>query len=170
MDAHQLLLFVAAGLLLNLTPGPDVLYIVTNALRGGRRAGVVAACGITAGCFVHIFAAALGVSALLNWVGLDIKAPLHCHDAITGVPGSGARARESLHLLLASGVPFECRTTWHPDLFGNDQLLALAEELAQCGVQHWVVQQRRMPHQHVPPIAGSLHTALAKKFPHFGLR
>ncbi len=65
MDAHQLLLFVAAGLLLNLTPGPDVLYIVTNALRGGRRAGVVAACGITAGCFVHIFAAALGVSALL---------------------------------------------------------------------------------------------------------
>ncbi|MFO1245981.1 MAG: LysE family translocator [Ramlibacter sp.] len=65
MDAHSLLLFVAAGLLLNLTPGPDVLYIVTNALRGGRRAGVVAACGITAGCFVHIFAAALGVSALL---------------------------------------------------------------------------------------------------------
>ena len=72
--------------------------------------------------------------------------------------------------LVGSGVPFECRTTWHPDLFGNDQLLALAEELAQCGVQHWVVQQRRMPHQHVPPIAGSLHTALAKKFPHFGLR
>ena len=65
MDAHSLLLFVAAGLLLNLTPGPDVLYIVTNALRGGRRAGVVAACGITAGCFVHIFAAALGVSAVL---------------------------------------------------------------------------------------------------------
>ena len=33
MDAHHLLLFIAAGLLLNLTPGPDVLYIVTNALR-----------------------------------------------------------------------------------------------------------------------------------------
>ncbi len=65
MAAEQLLLFVAAGLLLNLTPGPDVLYIVTNALRSGARAGVVAACGITAGCFVHIFAAAIGVSALL---------------------------------------------------------------------------------------------------------
>ena len=65
MDASQLLLFVAAGLLLNLTPGPDVLYIVTNALRSGARAGVVAALGITAGCFVHIFAAALGVSALM---------------------------------------------------------------------------------------------------------
>lgn len=65
MPTHQLLLFVAAGLLLNLTPGPDVLYIVTNSLRGGARAGVVAALGINAGCFVHIFAAALGVGALL---------------------------------------------------------------------------------------------------------
>ena len=65
MALHQLLLFVVAGLLLNLTPGPDVLYIVTHALKSGARAGVVAAFGITAGCFVHIFAAAVGVSALL---------------------------------------------------------------------------------------------------------
>lgn len=65
MDINHLLFFIAAGLLLNLTPGPDVLYIVTNALRSGARAGVVAAFGITAGCFVHIFAAAVGVSALM---------------------------------------------------------------------------------------------------------
>jgi threonine/homoserine/homoserine lactone efflux protein len=79
MAIDQLWLFVAAGLLLNLTPGPDVLYIVSHALRAGARAGVVAALGITAGCFVHIFAAAVGVSALLaasataftvlKWVG-----------------------------------------------------------------------------------------------------
>lgn len=64
-DAQHLLLFIAAGWLLNLTPGPDVLYIVTNSLRSGARAGVVAGLGITAGCFVHIFGAALGVGALL---------------------------------------------------------------------------------------------------------
>ena len=79
MPLDQLLLFIAAGLLLNLTPGPDVLYVVSNALRGGARVGVVAALGITAGCFVHIFAAAVGVGALLatsataftvlKWVG-----------------------------------------------------------------------------------------------------
>lgn len=78
-DAHHLLLFILAGWLLNLTPGPDVLYIVSSALRRGARAGVVAALGITAGCFVHVFAAAIGVSALmtasataftvLKWVG-----------------------------------------------------------------------------------------------------
>ena len=61
----HLLLFAAAGILLNLTPGPDVLYIVTNALRSGARAGMVAACGITAGCFLHIAAATLGLSALM---------------------------------------------------------------------------------------------------------
>ncbi len=78
-EAHSLLLFVAAGLLLNLTPGPDVLYIVTRSLRSGVRAGMVAGLGITAGCFVHITAAAVGVGALmqtsaalftvLKWVG-----------------------------------------------------------------------------------------------------
>jgi threonine/homoserine/homoserine lactone efflux protein len=64
-DSTQLLVFIAAGWLLNLTPGPDVLYIVSSALRSGVRAGFVAALGIVSGCFVHVFAAALGVSALL---------------------------------------------------------------------------------------------------------
>ncbi len=65
MPTDQLLLFIAAGWLLNLTPGPDVLYIVSNALKNGARAGIVAGLGITTGCFVHIAAAALGVGALL---------------------------------------------------------------------------------------------------------
>ena len=79
MPIDQLLLFIAAGVLLNLTPGPDVLLIVSNALRSGARAGIVAALGICAGCFVHIIAAAVGVSALiaasataftvLKWIG-----------------------------------------------------------------------------------------------------
>lgn len=64
-EFSQLLIFMAAGWLLNLTPGPDVLYIVTQALRSGVRAGVLAGLGITAGCFVHIGAAAVGVGALL---------------------------------------------------------------------------------------------------------
>ena len=64
-EFQHLLLFIATGWLLNLTPGPDVLYIVTNSLRAGVRAGIVAGLGITTGCFVHIFAAAVGISALL---------------------------------------------------------------------------------------------------------
>ena len=79
MPAHQWLLFIAAGVLLNLTPGPDVFFIIAHAARRGVRAGVVAALGISAGCCVHVLAAAVGVSALvaasatafgvLKWLG-----------------------------------------------------------------------------------------------------
>lgn len=63
---QDLLLFVIAGLLLNITPGPDVLYIVGRSSTQGFMAGMWAALGIGAGCFVHITAAALGLSAILT--------------------------------------------------------------------------------------------------------
>jgi len=62
---HDLGWFVLAGLLLNLTPGPDMTYIAARAAAGGFRAGVAAALGITAGCVVHTLAAAAGLSVLL---------------------------------------------------------------------------------------------------------
>src|SRR5262245_8973582 len=71
--------FVVAGLLLNITPGPDTLYIVGRTATQGPRAGAIAALGIGAGLFIHTFAAALGFSALvtasaaafilLKWIG-----------------------------------------------------------------------------------------------------
>jgi len=62
---HDLALFVVAGLLLNVSPGPDTLYIAGRSATQGFRAGAVAALGIFAGCFVHIAAAAIGLSALI---------------------------------------------------------------------------------------------------------
>jgi threonine/homoserine/homoserine lactone efflux protein len=62
---HDLWLFVLSGLLLNITPGPDTLYIVGRSSTQGWRAGAVAALGIGAGTLVHICAAALGLSAIL---------------------------------------------------------------------------------------------------------
>jgi len=61
----DLALFVVAGLLLNITPGPDTLYILGRTASQGWRGGAVAALGIGAGLFVHTFAAAVGLSALL---------------------------------------------------------------------------------------------------------
>lgn len=65
IGVHDLGLFVAAGLLLNVTPGPDMTYIAARAAAGGFRAGVAASFGITAGCVVHTLAAAAGLSVLL---------------------------------------------------------------------------------------------------------
>ena len=65
LGTHDLWLFVLSGLLLNITPGPDTLYIIGRSSTQGWRAGAVAALGIGAGTLVHICAAALGLSAIL---------------------------------------------------------------------------------------------------------
>ena len=62
---HDLPVFVIAGLLLNMMPGPDSLLIMTRSATQGWRAGSMAALGIGAGTFVHIGAAAIGLSAIL---------------------------------------------------------------------------------------------------------
>jgi threonine/homoserine/homoserine lactone efflux protein len=62
---HDLGLFIVSGLLLNIMPGPDSLLIMTRSATQGARAGCTAALGIGTGTFVHVFAAALGLSAIL---------------------------------------------------------------------------------------------------------
>ena len=64
-DPSRLALFVGAALLLLVVPGPSVLYIVTQSVSHGRRAGMVSVAGITTGTLVHIAAATIGLSALL---------------------------------------------------------------------------------------------------------
>jgi len=62
---HDFALFVTTGILLNLTPGPDTLYILGRSIAQGRRAGVASALGISVGSIFHTGAAALGLSAVL---------------------------------------------------------------------------------------------------------
>lgn len=65
IDAQTLLAFSAACFLLSIIPGPDMLYIATRSLSQGRSAGIVSVLGVYTGTLVHIFAAALGLSALI---------------------------------------------------------------------------------------------------------
>jgi pyruvate-formate lyase-activating enzyme len=81
--------------------------------------------------------------AIVQWLGMDIKAPFDAYDTVTGIPGSGARALESLRLLVASGVEYECRTTAHPALLPREALFELAHSLAGLGVRHYVLQEFR---------------------------
>lgn len=63
---HDLPLFIAAGVLLNITPGPDTAYIIGRSVQFGWRGGALAALGIGCGCLVHVVGAAIGLSALLS--------------------------------------------------------------------------------------------------------
>ncbi|WP_349744201.1 anaerobic ribonucleoside-triphosphate reductase activating protein [Roseateles cavernae] len=92
----------------------------------------------SAGIYPERLAAVL---PLIDWLGLDIKAPLDRIDAISGVPGSSAKVQTALRLVLSSGVAHECRTTWHPSLYPQHELLLLARKLAALGVRHWAVQR-----------------------------
>ena len=62
---HDFGLFLAAGILLNLTPGPDTAYILGRTIAQGREAGIASAFGICVGSIFHTCAAALGLSAIL---------------------------------------------------------------------------------------------------------
>ncbi|WPL19802.1 pyrroloquinoline quinone biosynthesis protein PqqE [Thiorhodovibrio winogradskyi] len=81
------------------------------------------------------------VLPLVDWVGLDIKALPADYPLVTGVPGSGEKAWESLALALASGVALEVRTTPMPGLDSPAYLERLMEALSAAGVSRYALQQ-----------------------------
>lgn len=92
------------------------------------------------GAYPQRFAACL---PHLDWVGFDVKTDWADYPSITAVANSGETASDSFRQLLASKVAFECRTTLHPAYHDEGGLIALAEHLAACGVEHYAWQTYR---------------------------
>src|SRR5256886_10286126 len=65
LDAQRFFLFFVAALVLAVPPGPGIFYVLARPLAGGRREGILSSLGTFAGGLFHVFAAALGVSAIL---------------------------------------------------------------------------------------------------------
>lgn len=65
MVTANFLLFAFASLMLNITPGADMLYVATRSTSQGVKAGIVSSLGIAAGCMVHLLAAVIGLSAII---------------------------------------------------------------------------------------------------------
>ncbi len=57
--------FVIAGLILNITPGSDTMYILTRSISQGKKAGIASVLGISTGSLVHTLFATIGLSAIL---------------------------------------------------------------------------------------------------------
>ncbi|GAB3550809.1 anaerobic ribonucleoside-triphosphate reductase activating protein [Noviherbaspirillum agri] len=83
------------------------------------------------------------VLPMVDWVGLDIKAPFDCYERVTGVADSGQSARISAEAVLESGVKHEFRTTVHQSLLSEDDVVDLAQTLAGMGVQNYALQSFR---------------------------
>lgn len=95
----------------------------------------------TAGPYPARFAAVL---PLCDWVGFDVKAPFSDYACVTGAKGSGDKARDSLKLLLASGVPHQVRTTVDPSLLDEAAVKRMSAELAALGVAQHTLQEFRL--------------------------
>lgn len=79
---------------------------------------------------------------LVDWVGLDIKAPFDEYSLVTG-GGDGSRTRDALHYIVQAGIPHELRCTLDPDFFDAARAGKMAMQLAQAGVSHLVLQACR---------------------------
>ena len=80
------------------------------------------------------------VLPLVDWVGIDIKATPQGYDAITGIADSARPALASAQAVVDSGVPYEFRTTVHPALHSERDIVALAHTLHTLGVRHYALQ------------------------------
>lgn len=81
---------------------------------------------------------------LIDWIGLDVKAQAADYPRITGVPGSGEKAWESLRRVLDSGIAHQLRCTWSPALYPQTELDRLRETLFRQGAGKLVVQECRL--------------------------
>lgn len=114
---------------------------------------------------------------LLDWVGLDVKAPEHVYDRITGVVDSGHAAFESLEKIVASGVDYELRCTWHPELLSAVDLEKMADRLIRSGADRLIIQIYRAagnirPLSRVDPsdLTRGNFSSLAKRLRQFTIR
>jgi threonine/homoserine/homoserine lactone efflux protein len=65
VELHTYLTFVIASIILCLTPGPDVIFILSRSVANGKKAGLYAVFGVIAGSYIHLAAAVLGLSAII---------------------------------------------------------------------------------------------------------
>lgn len=77
---------------------------------------------------------------LCDFVAMDIKAPFKKYDEISKIEGSGAKARKSAEIIVNSGISYEFRTTYHPNLLSEDELLEAAGDLKKLDAKHFVIQ------------------------------
>ena len=82
-------------------------------------------------------------SGLISWVGLDVKALPEHYEAVVGRPSGGAKAWESLRVLLEAEVPFEVRTTVVPGDVTADDAVEVARRVHEAGARVYALQQAR---------------------------
>ena len=118
---------------------PTLQSALPAALRAARTMGF--RIGLhTAGIYPRRLAAVL---PLVDWIGMDVKAPFSTYERVTRVADSGRRARECARLIIESGIAHAFRTTVDATRIGEDDIQGILETLSGMGAQHHVLQECR---------------------------
>lgn len=121
---HDLALFTLTVFVLNATPGVDMAFTLVSTLRGGVRAGLAAAFGVSVGCVVHALAATFGLAALMaassaafnvvKWAGAAYLLWL-----ALGMLRTGLRAASDAGFAASSDAPPGLRPLWRQGFLTN---------------------------------------------------
>lgn len=80
---------------------------------------------------------------LVDYVAMDIKAPPKAYDRVTGVENSCIAVSRSIDIILSSGVDYEFRTTYHPDILSEGELREIVRVMSAIGVKRYFIQRFR---------------------------
>ena len=144
--------FISAAVLLTLMPGPDILFVITQSITRGRKAGMVFAAGLCTGLIAHVTAVSLGVSILL------MSSPV----AFTMLKFAGAA-----YLLYLGVKAFLARRENHFELSGD---AAVSGKLYRKGIPI-IVMQNRTPQKmcdrkiQIPPIKNQMMFIRVERHP-----
>ena len=83
------------------------------------------------------------IASMLDWVGLDVKAPWDKYEILSGRPNIVDKVKQSIEILQDAHVPFETRTTCDPRYLTLEDIERLTDELRAIGVSHYAMQKYR---------------------------
>ncbi|MGE8246954.1 MAG: LysE family translocator [Stenotrophomonas maltophilia] len=156
-DSSALLAFGLISLGMVLTPGPNMLYLISRSICQGRSAGLISLGGVALGFLVYLVCAALGITALLMAVP-------HAYDVLR-LAGAAYLLYLAWHALRPGGrSPFQLRTLDHDSprrLFGMGLFTALLNP--KIAVMYLsLLPQFIQPHGHGSVMAQSLVLGLVQ--------
>jgi threonine/homoserine/homoserine lactone efflux protein len=119
MDTSNLFAFMAAAFLLNISPGPDMLYVLGRIIGQGKLAGYVSSLGIFTGCLVHVFAAAFGLAAILRTSTAAFEFIRWAGAAYMAYLGIRVLLQRSGSFVVSSPAPGELRSIFYQGVLTN---------------------------------------------------
>lgn len=97
-------------------------------------------CLHTNGCSPRILTRILK-KKLVDYIAMDVKAPPAAYDRVTGMGNTGIEAARSIELILSSGIEYEFRTTYHPDILSVEELLDIIHAVYSAGARRYFLQR-----------------------------